>query len=50
MVDPSREGFQYWITFFDEYTHFLWVYFMKRKSEAQSIYDRLETRCITLLT
>ncbi|OJT09300.1 Copia protein, partial [Trametes pubescens] len=40
MVNPSRQGFRYWITFLDEHNRFLWVLFMKHKSEAQDTYNR----------
>lgn len=40
MVDPSRQGFRYWITFTDEHNRFVWVLFMKHKSEAQDTYNR----------
>ena len=36
----SREGFRYWITFTDDCTRFPWIYFMKHKSEARSIYHQ----------
>jgi hypothetical protein len=34
----SRKGYCYWITFTDDHNHFPWVYFMKHKSEAHTIY------------
>jgi transposase InsO family protein len=35
----SHRGYKYWITFIDEYTRHPWVYFLKKKSEAESTYD-----------
>jgi hypothetical protein len=35
---PDRYGNQYWITFTDDYGRFPWIYFMKKKSEALSVF------------
>jgi hypothetical protein len=35
-----HRGHRYWITFIDEYTRHPWVYLLKKKSEAEGIYDR----------
>ena len=31
---PSISGFRYMITFIDDFSRYMWVYFMKKKSEA----------------
>jgi len=31
---PTINGNRYYITFIDDYTRFMWVYFLKEKSEA----------------
>jgi transposase InsO family protein len=35
----SHRGFRYWITFIDECTRHPWVYFLKKKSDAEATYD-----------
>ena len=35
----SREGYSYWITFIDEHTRFVWIRFLKKKSDAQAAYN-----------
>jgi Pol polyprotein, beta-barrel domain/GAG-pre-integrase domain/Integrase core domain len=40
VTPASQSGHQYWITFTCEYSHFPWIYFMRRKAEAQTIYNQ----------
>jgi hypothetical protein len=36
----SHRGFSYWITFIDEHTRHPWVYFLRKKSDAEATYDQ----------
>lgn len=40
VTPASRNGYRYWITFIDDKSRHPWVYFLKRKSEAQKIYNQ----------
>ena len=34
--DPSIGGMRYMLTFIDDYTRFVWLYFLKEKSEVHA--------------
>lgn len=40
MQSPSFSGARYFITFIDDFSRKVWVYFMKKKSEALSCFER----------
>ncbi|GAA0176327.1 hypothetical protein LIER_29336 [Lithospermum erythrorhizon] len=39
---PSTRGYQYMITFIDDYSRFVWAYFLKEKSEAFEKFKELK--------
>lgn len=43
VTPQSRDGFKYWITFIDDHTSHVWVYYMKKKSEAITLFERWKT-------
>jgi len=40
---PSHTGFCYYVIFIDDFSHFTWVYPMKRKSEVFKIFRNFKT-------
>lgn len=43
VTPQSRDGFLFWVTFIDDYTGRLWVYFMKKKSEVINMFEKWKT-------
>lgn len=42
ITQPSMQGLKYMVTFIDDYSRFVWLYFMKEKSEVFSKFKEFE--------
>ena len=43
IIPKSREGYRYWLLIMDDFSHFPWIYFLKKKSEVLITYNQWKT-------